>query len=146
MIDFLIRKQKITLLFFIMIVLVGVLSFFQLPHQEIPEIAVNRASVTTALPGASAERIEQTVTKEIEAKIKEMQGLKAITSQSQPGLSIITVEVNNGVDQKETWEELRKKVKDAEAFLPAEARQPVVNDDMGRMFAQTFMITVDSAS
>lgn len=146
MIDFLIRKQKITLLFFIMVVLVGVLSFFQLPHQEIPEIAVNRASVTTALPGASAERIEQTVTKEIEAKIKEMQGLKAITSQSQPGLSIITVEVNNGVDQKETWEELRKKVKDAEAFLPAEARQPVVNDDMGRMFAQTFMITVDTAS
>ncbi|WP_289141777.1 efflux RND transporter permease subunit [uncultured Brevibacillus sp.] len=146
MIEFFIRKQKITLLFFMMIIFVGVLSFFQLPHQEIPEIAVNRASVTTAMPGASAERVEQTVTKEIEERIKEIQGLKSITSGSQPGISVITVETNNGVDPKEKWDELRKKVKDAEAFLPVDARQPVVNDDMGRMFAQTFMITADSFS
>lgn len=146
MIDFFIRKQKITLLFFVMIILVGVLSFFQLPNQEIPEIAVSRASVTTAMPGASAERVEQTVTKEIEARIKEITGLKSISSQSQPGISVITVETNNGVDPKEKWDELRKKVKDAEAFLPVDARQPVINDDMGRMFAQTFMVTADSTS
>ncbi|MGG1659079.1 efflux RND transporter permease subunit [Brevibacillus sp. NRS-1366] len=144
MIEFFIRKQKITLLFFIMVILVGILSFFQLPHQELPEIAVNRASVTTLVPGASAERIEQTVTKEIEVRINEIQGLKSIISRSQPGISVITLETNNGVDPKEKWDELRIKVKDAEAFLPIDARQPVVNDDMGRMFAQTFMITADS--
>ena len=146
MIEYFIRKQKITLLFFTMIVLVGILSFFQLPNQEIPEIAVNRAIVTTVMPGASAERIEQTVTKEIEKKIKEMTGIKSITSQSQPGVSVITVETNNGVDTKEKWSELRNKVKDAEAFLPSDARQPSVNDDVSRMFAQTFMVTADSTS
>lgn len=146
MIEYFIRKQKITLLFFTMIVLVGILSFFQLPNQEIPEIAVNRAIVTTVMPGASAERIEQTVTKEIEKKIKEMTGIKSITSQSQPGVSVINVETNNGVDTKEKWSELRNKVKDAEAFLPSDARQPSVNDDVSRMFAQTFMVTADSTS
>lgn len=144
MIDYLVRKRKITLLFFIMITILGVLSFFQLPRQEQPEIVINMAVITTVYPGASPEKVEQTVTKKLEEKINELQGLKSITSTSSLGVSSIVVESENGVVPKEKWEELRKKVKDAEASLPEDVHQPIINDDLNRTFIQTFNVYADS--
>ncbi|NGQ96202.1 efflux RND transporter permease subunit [Brevibacillus sp. SYP-B805] len=143
MIEYIIRKRKITLLFFAMVVLVGFLSFFQLPRQESPDIVVNIATVTTIYPGASPEKVEQTVTKKLEEKINELQGLKYISSTSSLGVSIIVVETQSDVDPKQKWDELRKKVKDAEADLPDEAKQPIINDDLNRTFVQTFAVTAD---
>lgn len=144
MIEYMLKRKKITLLFFIMFVVVGFLSFFQLPHQENPDISVTFASITTIFPGASPEKVEQTVTKKLEAKIKEIQGLKMIVSSSLSGVSVIWVEAKDGVDPKIKWDELRKKVKDAEKDLPSEVKQPIINDDISKTFLQTFNITAAS--
>lgn len=141
MIEYIIKKRKITLLFFIMVILVGFMSFFQLPRQEQPDIIINIATITTVYPGASPEKVEQTVTRKLEEKINELQGLKQITSSSRLGVSVIVVETQSDVDPKQKWDELRKKVKDAEADLPDEAHQPIINDDLNRTFVQTFAIT-----
>lgn len=144
MIEYIVRKRKITLLFFVMVMMVGFLSFFQLPRQEAPDIIVSIATVTTILPGASPEKVEQTVTKKIEEKINELQGLNYVSSSSSLGVSVIVVEAKPEVDAKQKWDELRKKVKDAEKDLPADAKQPIINDDLNRTFVQTFNITADS--
>lgn len=141
MIEYIVRKRKITLLFFVMIVLVGFLSFFQLPKQEQPDIIINAANITTIYPGASPEKVEQTVTKKLEERINELQGLNYISSTSSLGVSSIMVETKSGVDPKQKWDELRKKVKDAEADLPADAKQPIINDDLNRTFVQTIAVT-----
>jgi multidrug efflux pump subunit AcrB len=144
MIEYLIRKRKITLLFFFMIIATGFLSFFQLPHQQDPDVIVNQAIVETIYPGASAEKVEQTVTKEIEQRIKELQGIENIISSSGNGYSHIVVEAKEGEDFKKLWDELRKKVKDAEADLPDDAEQPVINDDLERQAFYTFNLTAES--
>lgn len=144
MIEYIVKKRKITLLFFVMVVLVGFLSFFQLPKQESPDIIINMATVTTIYPGASPEKVEQTVTKKLEEKINELQGLNYISSTSTLGVSSIILETKSGVDPKQKWDELRKKVKDAEADLPADAKQPIINDDLNRTFVQTFAVTADT--
>ncbi|MBW5468834.1 MMPL family transporter [Brevibacillus formosus] len=144
MIKYIVQKRKITLLFFSMIVLVGSLSFFQLPKQEMPDIIVNMATITTVYPGASPEKVEQAVTKKLEEKINELQGLNYISSSSSLGVSFIMVEAKSDVDPKQKWDELRKKVKDAEADLPADAKQPIINDDLNRTFVQSFAVTVDT--
>ncbi|HJV46083.1 MAG TPA: efflux RND transporter permease subunit [Bacillota bacterium] len=144
MIEYLVRKRKITLLFFFMITALGVFSFVQLPMQEQPEITVNIATVTTVYPGATPEKMEQTVTKKLEERINQIQGLKSISSTSSLGVSSIVVETQNGVNAKAKWEELRKKVKDAEADLPDDAKQPIINDDLNHTFVQTFNVSADS--
>jgi multidrug efflux pump subunit AcrB len=143
-IEYIVRKRKITLMFFVMVVVVGFLSFLQLPKQESPDIIVNIATVTTIYPGASPEKVEQTVTKKLEEKINELQGLSYISSHSRLGVSTIIVETKSDVDPKQKWDELRKKVKDAEADLPADAQQPIINDDLNRTFVQTMAITADT--
>ncbi|EHQ89464.1 efflux RND transporter permease subunit [Desulfosporosinus youngiae] len=144
MIEYLIKKRKITLLFFVMLVVYGLTTFFQLAHQEQPDIVVDTAMVLTVYPGASPEKVEQTVTKKIEEKINEIQGLKSITSQSNPQYSKIVVELQEGVDPKEKWNELRNKVKDVESSLPSDCKQPEINDDLSKTFIETFAVTAGS--
>lgn len=141
MIEYLLRRRKITILFLIMIVMVGFISLFQLPRQEQPDIIITFAVVNTIYPGASPEKVEQMVTKKLEQKIKELQGIKTIRSTSGFGYSSIVVESKDGLDPKSVWDELRKKVKDAEAELPDGAKKPVINDDLNRTSFYTFNVT-----
>ncbi|MHB8074732.1 efflux RND transporter permease subunit [Desulfosporosinus fructosivorans] len=144
MIEYLIKKRKITLLFFVMLVIYGFATFFQLAHQEQPDIVVDQALVLTVYPGASPEKVEQTVTKIIEEKVNEIQGLKSIQSESKSQYSKIVIKLENGVNAKEKWNELRNKVKDIETSLPADCRQPEINDDLSKTFIETFTVTADS--
>jgi len=143
-IEFIVRKKKITILFFIITVIGGIYGFITLPRQESPDTTSYSAVVTTVLPGGTPEKVEQTVTKKIEERIKEIQGLKSITSESRDSVSIITVEVNKKQDPKEKWDELRKKVQDAESDLPDNTKKPQVNDDLSKTFIQTLNITSNS--
>lgn len=144
MIEYLVKKRKITILFFISITIFGIFSFFQLPKQEIPDLVISQAIVTTAYPGATPETVEQTVTKKIEQKIKEMQGVDTITSTSAEGMSTIIVLLQSGEDPKEKWSELRTKVKDAEADLPSDATQPFVNDNLIKTFISSYAIEANN--
>lgn len=144
MIEFFIRKRKITLVFFTMLVLIGLSITVSLPKQEQPDIIVSMATITTVYPGATPEKVEQTVTKKLEEKINEVQGIKSLSSESRSGVSIIHVKTENDVVPKKVFEDVRKKVKDAEADLPDEAEQPIINDDLSRTFIQTFQVTADS--
>ncbi|MEI7026860.1 efflux RND transporter permease subunit [Paenibacillus sp. y28] len=145
MIARLLRYRKITLLFFLMAVLVGSFSFLMLKQRENPEIAVTTAIVQTIYPGASPEKVEQLVTKPLEEKIKEMNHISVLSSTSAANVSIITVELEPGVDNEASWDKLRQKVQLAQADLPAEAHQPEVNDDLARIAAQIIHLVVDSA-
>ncbi|RNB81988.1 efflux RND transporter permease subunit [Brevibacillus fluminis] len=144
MIGYIVKKRKITLLFFVMVAMVGFMSFFQLPRQDYPDIVINVATVTTVLPGASPEKVEQTVTKKLEEKINELQGIKSIQSTSSLGVSVIVIETEGDVEPKQKFDELRKKVQDAKADLPNDAKQPIINDDLNRTFIQSIAVYADT--
>ncbi|QGG48382.1 efflux RND transporter permease subunit [Heliorestis convoluta] len=141
MIEYIIKKRKITLFFFAMLLMLGILSFAQTPRQESPDVVVTIATVTTPYPGAHPEKVEQAVTRKIEERINEIQGIKYVFSNSMPGVSSIVVELNPDEDPKTKFDELRNKVRDAERDLPAEAHQSIINDDLNRIYVQTYNIT-----
>ncbi|MDK8180261.1 efflux RND transporter permease subunit [Paenibacillus sp. UMB4589-SE434] len=144
MIEYLVKKRKITLLFFIMAMIVGAFSFVGLPQQEIPDIVIKYATITTIYPGASAQKIEQTVTKVVEQKVKEIQGIKEIISVSSEGYSSITIKAKDEADTKEVWDKLRKNVQDVREELPEGVKLPVVNDDLASSFIGSYAITTES--
>lgn len=141
MIEYLIRKRKIALLAFLAVVVFGVISFLRLPQQQIPDLVISQAMVTTVYPGATPETVEQTITKKIEQKIKEMEGVDTITSTSSEGLSTIMVMLDSGVNAEKKWQELRTKVQDVQGDLPKDAMQPIVNDDLVTTFISSYAIT-----
>ncbi len=144
MIEYLLRRRKVTLLFFVMITILGVITALQLPRQEQPDVVIGVATVTTVFPGAAPEKVEQTVTREIEQHIKEIQGIKTINSNSGHGYSHITVWLTDNVEPKEKWDELRKKLTDAEANLPEGVKKPVVNDNLAATAFFSFNVTAEN--
>ncbi|UNK16003.1 efflux RND transporter permease subunit [Paenibacillus sp. N3/727] len=144
MIEYLVKKRKITLLFFIMAMVVGAFSFVRLPQQEMPDIVIKYATITTIYPGASAQKIEQTVTKILEQKVKEIQGVKEINSTSSEGYSLIVIKAHDDANTKEVWDKLRKNVQDVRGELPEGSKIPEVNDDLASSFIGSYAVTAES--
>ncbi|WP_411346545.1 efflux RND transporter permease subunit [Paenibacillus sp. WLX1005] len=140
MIKYFVQKRKITILFFVMLIIFGVAQVSQLPKQLMPDVIVKTATVTTTYAGATPELMEQTVTEVLEQKIKEVTDLKTISSTSSNGVSLITVQAEDDADATDTWNELRRKVEDAQAQLPQDADAPVVNDNLTQSFVKSYAI------
>lgn len=145
MIAKLIRYRKVTLLFFLMAVLMGIVNIATLKQRENPEIDLTVALVKTVYPGASPEKVEQFVTRPLEEKIKEMSDISILSSNSMANVSVINVEVKADTDIKRAWDTLKQKVQSAESELPAEAHKPEVNDDLSKIAEQILHFTVETS-
>ncbi|NHN31550.1 efflux RND transporter permease subunit [Paenibacillus agricola] len=143
MIEKLIKYRKVTLLFFVVAVLMGIVNVFTLKQRENPEVDLTTAVVRTIYPGASPEKVEQFVTHPLEQKIKEMSEISILNSTSMANVSVITVEIHPN-DIKRTWDTLRQKVQSAESELPAEANKPVVNNELDKIAEQILHFVVES--
>ncbi|WP_439185480.1 efflux RND transporter permease subunit [Carboxylicivirga taeanensis] len=130
-----ILSQKAFLSFiFVALILGGVFSFNSMGKLEDPEIPVKAAVVITRYPGASAQEVEQEVTDVLEKAIQRLENIDFLESRSIPGLSEITINIKTSVKSHELpqlWDHLRRKINDVKGNLPANASDPIVNDDFG---------------
>ena len=102
------------------------------------------ALVITPYPGATAAEVEEEITEPLESAIQQLPQLKRLTSRSRPGESIIKVEIKNTYDGDalpQVWDELRRKVSDAQSRLPPAAVKSMVHDDYGDVFGIFYAVT-----
>src|SRR5215468_7534822 len=76
----------------------GVLSYVAMPKRKDPEIPVRVAAALVAWPGATAEKIEQLVTRKIEEKIAESSKIEHIDSTTRTGVAVVTFTLQEGVN------------------------------------------------
>ncbi|TVQ77367.1 MAG: efflux RND transporter permease subunit [Phycisphaeraceae bacterium] len=127
----------------------GALSYFQLGQLEDPEFTVKAATVATLYPGASPEEVELEVTDVIEKAVQEISVLKEVESYSSHGLSQVKVIIKASVRSPElpqVWDDLRKRISDAERSLPPGAGPVQVFDDFGDVFGFLFALQSDGFS
>lgn len=136
------------LVYFIIAILIagGFLSYDKMSKLEDPAIKVKQAVVITTFPGASPHEVELQVTDPLEKAIRSMGGVEKVESQSSADLSIITVTLGATVPEAEIeqhWDQLRRKVGDAQGKLPPEAYPSLVADDYGDVFGMFYALTSD---
>ncbi len=112
---------------------------------EFPDITIRQGVVVAAYPGASSEEVEQQVTKPLEEYIftyKEVKKEKT-KSFSRNGLSIIQIELNDDISDKEAfWSKFKHGMEAFKTTLPAGVLAVQVNDDFGDTSA--LLITMES--
>jgi multidrug efflux pump subunit AcrB len=141
---FAVEKKALTGFTTAILVIAGLLSFFQLGQLEDPEFTVKTAVITTSYPGASAEEVELEVTDRIELALQELPQIKYLESISRPGLSLISAEIlpkYTSEQLPQVWQELRSKVDDVTASLPPGCGTPDVADDFGDVYGFLLAIT-----
>jgi multidrug efflux pump len=119
-------KNRTTILVLVVIlVIAGLVSYLTLPRESAPEVKIPYILITTPHRGADPEVVEETVTNRIEQELTGLKGMKEITSISQEGLSIITVEFDPDVDIDVALQRVKDKVDLAKPELPSNTDEPV---------------------
>ncbi len=119
----------------IIITLAGLMTYLNLPKEQFPEIKLPQIYVQTVYPGTSPENMENIVTKPIEKEVKNLTGVKKVTSNSFQDFSVIIVEFNTDVDVKQAKQDVKDAVDKARTDLPQNLpNEPEVNDiDLSEM-------------
>jgi multidrug efflux pump len=105
----------------ILITLVGTISVLGMGVESYPNIAPPQVTVTATFPGASAQTMEDTVTKVIEQQLTGVDNLLYFSSASNSnGTSTITLSFATGTDPDIAQVQVQNKVSLAEPQLPAE--------------------------
>jgi multidrug efflux pump subunit AcrB len=140
---FCIENRVVTLVLSAVAILGGLQSFGGMSRLEDPEFTIKDALVVTPYPGASAAEVEEEVTDELETAVQALAQLDEVTSKSDRGLSTLTVSIQKKYDRHslpQVWDELRRKVGDAQERLPPGAGPSQVVDDYGDVFGVFFAV------
>jgi len=142
--EFVITKKTVSYFLALIIIGGGLWSYQNLGKLEFPTFTIKTAVVTTPYTGASATEVELEVTDRLEKAVQQLSQIKEVRSISQTGRSIIYVDIKNEYDSKaipQIWDELRRKISDAQPFLPPGAGPSMVNDDFGDVYGVFFALT-----
>jgi multidrug efflux pump subunit AcrB len=147
--DTAIDNKVFTLVLTVVILGAGVMAFQGMSRLEDPEFTIKDALVVTPYPGATAYEVEEEVTDSIEIAVQKLGQLDEIESRSVPGLSTVTVTIKDKYDKTtlpQVWDELRRKVNDAQGDLPPGAGPSLVIDDFGDVYGIFFTVSSDDYS
>ncbi|MGB2560802.1 MAG: efflux RND transporter permease subunit [Akkermansiaceae bacterium] len=134
---FSIDRKTITLVLTAALTFGGIVSYQNMSRLEDPEFTIKDALVITPYAGATAREVEEEVTDEMEVAVQKMSQLDEIQSRSERGLSTLTVTMQDKYDKSslpQIWDELRRKVNDAQKNLPPGAGPSIVVDDYGDVY------------
>jgi len=115
-----------TSLCFLAVIILGVFSLIKLPIDLYPDIDTNTIMVMTYYQGASAEDIENNVTRPLENSLNAVEHLKHITSNSKEGISVVTLQFEYGYDIDALTNNVRDKLDMVSSALPDEAQTPII--------------------
>ena len=122
------QRNPLTPILAIMGLLLGLLAVAITPREEEPQIDVTMANVIVPFDGASSRDVEQWVATPLEQKLSEIEGVKHVYSISRPGMAVLTVEFEVGVQRQPALVRLYNQVFSNADFLPQRAGvgQPIV--------------------
>jgi multidrug efflux pump subunit AcrB len=122
------QSNPLTPILAVMGLLLGLLAVMITPREEEPQIDVTMANVIVPFDGASSRDVEQWVSTPLEQKLSEIEGVKHVYSISRPGMAVLTVEFEVGVQRQPALVRLYNQVFSNADFLPVRAGvgQPLV--------------------
>lgn len=121
-----VKRPIMTTLCFVAVVVMGLFSLKTLPIDLYPDIDTNTLMVMTTYQGASAQDIEQNVTRPLENVLNSVSNLKHITSASRENISVITLEFEYGYDIDVLTNDVRDKLDMVSSAMPDDAETPII--------------------
>lgn len=123
-INFSIRNKFAVWLLTIIVTVTGLYSGLTMKQESIPNIDVPFLSITTVYPGAAPEGVVQDVSKPLEQRLRNVDGVKTITSTSMENASSLFVEFDYGKNLDNATAAVREALNDVQ--LPDGVRKPQI--------------------
>ncbi len=124
--DLSIKRPVFVSCIFIVIMVIGVMSFRKLAVDMFPDVTIPMILVTTVYPGAGPKEIESLVSQPIEDSFSNLGGVKKIYSINKEAVSTVIVEFNLETDIKYAEQQIRDKLSTLKNKLPTDSKDPIL--------------------
>ena len=120
-------KRPVTVLMAVMIcLLLGAISFVEIPVDLMPEIDSPTLSITTDYEGVAPEEIETLISRPMEQIVSSAPGVERVSSTSSEGRSSVRVEFAYGMDIEVAADEVRSRLDRGRRALPDDVDPPTI--------------------
>ena len=137
--DIFIRRPILSVVVSLLIFLVGLRAFTELPIRQYPELKNTVITITTAYPGASPDLMQGFITTPIEQAVASAEGIDYLTSSSTQGQSLVTAYIRLNFDPNVAMTDVMAKVQQVKYQLPREANDPVILKSTGETTSLLYM-------
>jgi len=144
--EYSIKYKVISGLFLVLLTLGGISAFNGLGRLEDPAFTLKDALIIATYPGATPQEVEEELTYPLEREIRQLPYIDNITSISSRGMSQLKVSMKSIYGPEilpQIWDEMRRKINDAQPTLPSGVSSLQILDDFGDVFGIMIMITGD---
>src|SRR4026208_2177182 len=121
-----ILRPVATSLLMISVLLVGIVTYYQLPVSALPQVDYPTIQVVTFYPGASPEVMSSSVTAPLERQFGQVPGLKQITSSRSSGCSVIPHQFSLDLSIDIAEQEVQAAINAGGTFLPRDLPNPPI--------------------
>jgi multidrug efflux pump len=128
------------------ILLVGIVSYTQLPISALPQVDYPTIQVLTFYPGASPNVVATTVTAPLERQFGQLQGLSQMTSSSSGATSVIVLQFSLTLPIDVAEEEVQSAINAAQSFLPSVLPAPPIYSKTNPADAPVLTLAITSDS
>lgn len=137
--DLFVRRPVLALVVSLLILLIGLRAFFELPVRQYPELKNTVITVSTSYPGASAELMQGFITTPIAQVVASAEGIDYMTASSAQGQSTVKAFVRLNYDPNVAMTDVMAKVQQVKYQIPREANDPVILKSTGDTTAVMYM-------
>ena len=118
--NYAVKNYQFTLIMFIMVAVVGVVTILTMPRAEDPDMNAPQFPIIAVYPGTSPEDMEELVVKPVEKRLYELENVRKINTSISDGLAVFAVYYKYGVNVDEKYSEIVRELNSIKGDLPKE--------------------------
>lgn len=118
--EFSVKNPQFTIVFFVMLIGLGLTSFMSIPRSEDPIFPIPTFVVVAVMPGGNPHDVEQLIVDPIEKSLKELEDIDKIASTSENQFGIVTIEFIASADAEQKHDAVLRQINGVRNKLPQE--------------------------
>lgn len=126
MVHFLLHRPIAVLITTFAMMVLGLVTFNQIPVSLLPDIAIPEITVQVNYPNASARELQKTIVKPLRNQLQQVNHLSDLEAETQDGLAIIKLRFDFGTNINLAYIETNEKIDGIMGQLPREIERPKV--------------------
>jgi multidrug efflux pump len=127
-IDIAISRSRFTLSLLVFLLIAGFLAYRAIPKEAEPDIDIPTIYVVVTLDGAAPEDAERLILRPLETQLRSLKNLDEMRSTAFEGGGNVILQFDAGFSPEAALADVRARVDDAQAELPRDAEEPIVQE------------------
>jgi multidrug efflux pump len=123
-----VRRPRPVLLILVILLISGLYSYFAIPKESEPDVAIPIVYVNLTHEGISPEDAERLLIRPMETELRNLEGLSELRATATEGSAVLILEFDAGFDADQALLDVREKVDTAKAELPDDTDEPFVQE------------------